>query len=297
MLFTESQLAPNGMGILDEATYLTEEESLHHVQTIPIRESQSLDCNLVAYSDIEALCEDYGVDYEGAIDLLSEANDIPSCLIAVVVPEEVLIETPELADAIPQVVVTPLSSNDLIGSFVEAVVDQALETGNDEILDEAADVLLNEGIVGKVGNAFLAGGAGALGGGMLKMYNVEKEMERAGGSKGIRVGQFRVADQFERRGQALDMAFGGQVAMGIGAGLKAVDKLGDKIPQWYQAYKDKPRTVIAKAIAKLRGLYSKLQAQANKQVEKGKAGIYHKVMAKITNVVDKLLRAMQRAAN
>lgn len=297
MLFTESQLAPNGMGILDEATYLTEDEGLRRVQTVPLRENQSLDCNLVDFSDIEGLCEDYGLDYEQAIDLLSEANGLPSCLIAVAVPEEVLIESPGLADAIPQVVVTPLSKNDLIGTFIEAAVTEALETGNDVVLDEATDALLTEGIVGKIGNAFLAGGAGAMGGGILKMRNVEKDMEKAGGSKGIRVGQFRVADQFDRRGQAMDMVFGGQVAMGIGGGLKAVDKLGDKISQWYQAYKDKPRTVIAKAIAKLRGLYSKLQTQANKQVESGKAGIYHKVMAKITNVVDKLLRAMQRATN
>lgn len=298
MLFTESQLVTNNaLKILDEAIYLNENEHLRRAQTIPIKENSTLDCNIVDFSDVVGLCEDYGIGYEQAIDLLAEANSLPSCLIAVAVPEDILIESPELADDIPQVVVAPLNQFDPIGLFVEAVIQESLEQENEQILEDAMDSLLTEGIVGKIGNAFMVGGAGAMGAGLLKQRNVMKDMEKAGGSKGITVGQFRVADQFDRRGQAMDLQMGGNLALGIGGTLKTIDKLGDKIPQWYQAYKDKPRTVIAKAIAKLRGLYSKLQAQSNKQVESGKAGIYHKVMAKITNVIDKLLRAMQRAAN
>lgn len=298
MLFTESQLVTNNaLKILDEAVYLNEYENLRRVQTIPIKENSTLDCNIVDFSDVVGLCEDYGIGYEQAIDLLAEANSLPSCLIAVAVPEDILIESPELVDDIPQVVVAPLNQFDPIGFFVEAVIQESLEQENEQILEDAMDSLLTEGIVGKIGHAFMVGGAGAMGAGLLKQHNVMKDMEKAGGSKGITVGQFRVADQFDRKGQAIDLQMGGNLALGIGGTLKTIDKLGDKIPQWYQAYKDKPRTVIAKAIAKLRGLYSKLQAQSNKQVESGKAGIYHKVMAKITNVIDKLLRAMQRAAN
>lgn len=299
MLFTESQLmtSSNPLAILDEATYLNEDESIRRAQTIPIRENSNLDCNIVDFQDVVGLCEDYGVGFEQAIDILAEANSIPSCLIAVAVPEDILIESPELADDIPQVVIAPLSQSDPIGLFVEAAVQESLEQENEQILEDAMGMLLTEGIVGKVANALIAGGAGAIGAGKLKQYNVMKDIEKAGGSKGTTVGQFMVPDRFDRNGQALDLSMGGSIALSIGGSLKAIDKLGDKIPQWYQAYKDKPKTIIAKAIAKLRGLYAKLKAQSNKQVESGNAGIYHKVMAKITNVIDKLLRAMQRAAN
>lgn len=285
------------LSILNQATYLTEQESASRLVTIPLKESSSLDCNLVSLSDLQFVCESYGLDYSGAIQALAEANGIPSCLIAAEVPEEALIESPELADDIPQVVVVPLSKNDPVSTFVEHVVECSLNEEDETIIESAIDQFLLEGKLGRVGDILTKAGMAIGLGGFAKQGKVAWDAHNAGGKYGIELGFFKVPDAVHRMGQANDIISVGSAIGGVGATMQIVDKLGDKAQKLYQQYKDKPRTTIAKVIAKLRSLYATIQAKANQKVESGKSKVYHRVAAKILNVIDKLLRAMQRAAN
>lgn len=60
MLFTEAQLQPRGLDLLDEAVYLTEEEVIVKPQTVPILESSNLQAYHIPYYAIEALAESNG---------------------------------------------------------------------------------------------------------------------------------------------------------------------------------------------------------------------------------------------
>lgn len=298
MLFTKDYLRSelNPLSILDEATYLTTTENTRALITIPLKENSSLDCHLVSFSNLQSVCEDHGLDYNSAIQALAEANDIPSCLIAIEVPEEVLIETPILADILPQVVAIPLSKNDPVSTFVETVVECSLREEDESIID-SFDELLLEGKLGKVGGYLTKAGMAIGIGGIAKQAKIFYDAHKAGGKYGVELGFFKVPDAVNRMGEVNDIMNVGRAIGGVGVTMEIVDSLGDVAQKLYQQYKDKPRSTIAKVIAKLRSLYQKVQAQANKMVESGKAKIYHKVAAKILNAIDKLLRAMQRAAN
>ena len=79
-------------------------------------------------------------------------------------------------------------------------------------------------------------------------------------------------------------AIGAGAAAAVGAGIYA-----------YQQYKNKPRSVIAKRIAALRGIYRKFMVNAQRNPQK--AGIFKRIAAKILSVIDKLMSFMQHAAN
>ena len=83
----------------------------------------------------------------------------------------------------------------------------------------------------------------------------------------------------------------GKTALGVGLGAAAI---GGGIYA-YKQYKNKPRSVIAKRIAALRGVYRKfmLNAQRNPQ----KANIFKRIAAKILSVIDKLMAFMQNTAD
>lgn len=300
MVFTQETLQYqrlDPLSILNQATYLTEQESVSRLVTIPLKEISSLDCNLVSLSDLQFVCESYGLDYSRAVQALAEANGIPSCLIAAEVPEEALIESPELADDIPQVVVAPLSKNDPCSIMIEHVVQCSLNEEDESIIESAIDTFLLEGKLGRVGDLIGKAGIGIAIGGLAKQGKVAWDAHKAGGKYGMELGFFKVPDAVNRMGQANDILNVGGALAGVGTAMEVVDHLGDAVQRAYQEYKDKPKSTIAKVIAKLRSLYAKVQEKANQKVESGKAKVYHRVAAKILNVIDKLLRAMQRAAN
>lgn len=293
MVFTESQLGTNNVfGILDDAIYLNENESIRRIQTIPIKENSTLDCNIVDFSDIIGLCEDYGIDYEGAINLLAEVNSIPSCLIAVAIPEDILIESPELVDNLPQVVAIPMSSSDPIGDLVNHAAEACLEQG-EESFDNLSNLILTEGRMTKIGAALMGGAIAARAATPYMYSNLMSDVKKAGGKYGGELGQWKVGSTFNRLANIENINHLSPHVRNLGMGLIAVDQLSDL----YRKYKDRPKSTIAKAIASLRNVYAKWMNKANSTNDKGIAATLKRGAAKVLQVIDKLLHAMQRATN
>lgn len=115
MLLTESELnIYNADSILDEALLLNESESITKLPAIPVVENSRLDCGVVNFSNLESITEDYGCDYEDAFCTIAEQNELDPNSLVVSVEDWKLIETPELVDLVPNIVVKPISENNII---------------------------------------------------------------------------------------------------------------------------------------------------------------------------------------
>ena len=123
-----------------------------------------------------------------------------------------------------------------------------------------------------------------------------------GGKHGAALGQFRDPDAIDKQADTIDNMMGSMAAITVGGSLKTIDGVSDIVGGLYNKFKDRPKNVIAKVIARLRKSYAKIQKRLN-----SKPGLFKKdskmtatlkkVGAKILSTIDKLLHAMQRTAN
>jgi hypothetical protein len=92
----------------------------------------------------------------------------------------------------------------------------------------------------------------------------------------------------------------GVAGLSVGAsGLKsaAMGQAAVSLDSLYLKYKNRPRNVIAKAIVKLRKMYSKIMDKMNSAGDNGIKNKLKKFAGKILTTIDKLMFKMQKAAN
>lgn len=146
MLLSESELNMyNADSILDEAVLLDESESVTKLPSIPVVENSRLGCGMVSINDLCNLVEDYDCSFEDAFCSIAEENEIDTDSLAVVVEDYNLIEMPELVDLVPNIVVKPISEDNIVYQFVDACINEYYETGDEDwlynILDEAESLI------------------------------------------------------------------------------------------------------------------------------------------------------------
>ena len=146
MLLSESELNMyNADSILDEAVLLDESESITKLPSVPVVENSRLGCGMVSINDLCNLVEDYDCSFEDAFCSIAEENEIDTDSLAVVVEDYNLIEMPELVDLVPNIVVKPISEDNIVYQFVDACINEYYETGDEDwlynILDEAESLI------------------------------------------------------------------------------------------------------------------------------------------------------------
>ncbi len=296
MLIKEEQFQSknNILEKLNEAVYLTQEESTIYPTEITVRENSSIDCNTVMFEDVLAISNQYECSLNEAIEKIAEANDVPSCLLAVDLKEDMAILYPEVVDEMYQVVISPISDKDPVGVWVETVVNEAIEQDDESLL---------EGVANSLGNALIAG---SIANSVKDAYTANKykeKLDKLGGKKyGAKLGMFKDPEAINKSADYLDSANTSRLMFTTGVGLKIGSKAADKIEQVYDNYKNKPKNVVAKVIAKLRKMYSGIKDKLEKKpgiLKKDSKAVatLKKVGAKILQVIDKLMRAMQTTAN
>ena len=283
-----------GLKLLDEAIYLNETEG-YSLNTIPIVENTYYDCFIISLADLDNICLHEHTSYNDSIDIVSKIHEISPHLIAVSVPEDIFIENFELLNEIPQILLVSINENDPCSILCETYLCADLENDTD-LLSEFVDVL-SEGKLSTVGKYLNRAGIGAGLVGAGKAAKLMHDSRKLGGKYGLELGLFKNPNAVDDFAAAQNYVRVGAYLSLAGNTLKGIDWAGDKLAKVYQNYKDKPRNVIAKVIAKLRSTYFKLQEKLNKEVESGKAKKYRKIMSKILNCIDKLLLVMQRAVN
>lgn len=137
----EIDVVKEAADLLNESVYLTEEESLLNVSTVPVCENKRLGTNIVAFSDIERLAEDFDASYLDAMQAVAEANEISMDELAVSVPEYEIIADPEIVNELSNVIIAPCNTNSVMYQICEAAFDIAVEEEDEELLEA---VILNE---------------------------------------------------------------------------------------------------------------------------------------------------------
>ena len=67
MIIKESQMSQglNGLSLLDEMSYLTEEESAYYPAMVPVLENSRIGAYTIALEDINEFCESNGIEDMG----------------------------------------------------------------------------------------------------------------------------------------------------------------------------------------------------------------------------------------
>ena len=152
MLIQESELnAYNSDNIIDEAVILDESESIIKLPAVPVVENTRLGCGLVYINDLDNIVEDYDCSYEDAFCAIAEQNELDPDNLAVIVEDYSIIETPELVDLVPNIVVKPISEDNAIYQFCDYAVS-ALDEGY-LTEEEFNDIMLDELSLKGIGNS------------------------------------------------------------------------------------------------------------------------------------------------
>lgn len=294
MLFKESDLAINeATNILDKSTYLTEQESLTRVQTVPVVENSRLGAYVVDFSDIERLSEDYGCSYIEAMEAVAEANGIedPNKHFAVAIDEAAMIEDASLGQELANAVIKPQSETSLAYQFCEACANAYLESGDEQYLGAILE--------GKVGDAWNAVKGAA--------SNAASTVKGAAASAGNAIDPRNIRDDYQTAQQAglgkvasaKDALANNKAAAGVsaGVGVGAVAAGIATARHFIKAAENKPKSWISQKIASLRGIYAKWLKTAQKQSDAGKANVFKQGAAKLMTIIDALLKKLQTAAN
>ena len=324
MLFTESQLqmVGNPMAVLNEATYLNEDEAIIRPQTIPVSENSRIGAYTVRFDDVHRLAENHGVDYVSAMVAIAESAGIDPVYLKVAVDEAEIICDPEVITALPEasVVVAPLSESSLAFQYVTECInlwDQMPDTNEaDAALAEALidDTYLEQFIneAGTVAGAGAAAGTGTGTGGpgfktrITNGFNAAKnavtgkaaaagaEFGALGDELKAAAGQQGIGNKARAAGAAI---MGHKAAAGAGAaaaigGTAAVIAGANKL---LKSYRDKPKSFLGQKIAALRKVYQAWMQKA----EKGGPGAGAKLKqaaAKLLSIIDALMAKMQKMA-
>ena len=366
MLFTENDLNYiNGLALLDEATYLSEDESIINPATIPVKEVSRLGYGVVRFDDVDKLSEAYDIDYIDAMYAIAEASDMDPESLAVSVPEEDIIAYPEIVNELANIVVQPLSEYDPEYQFVTECVEAFLETGDEDYLEyiilEDDDPFAwiyglepgldySQNFTHKVNTVAPDGyhaskrlnkhhalvrarkaaraakqpapgkffpevpesspnisltrpgkkvhhekpsmfqrvkaAPGAFVGAMKGYGNIlsgKTQISTGEGKNEKNLTKWQMLKQHAAANKGSTAVAAGLGAAAIGGGIYA-----------YKQYKNKPKSVIGKRIAALRGIYKNFMQQAQNNPQK--AGMLKSIAAKILSVIDKLMGYLQNAA-
>lgn len=144
MLFTEDQLQPmiNPFSILNEATYLTEEESRTYPHMIPIMQSSS--GNILPYYYLEDYANKNNIKILDALNEISQVHDLNSVCISV--DETDIVENPKIVEGLENYTIVPLPPNDLVYRFCENTIQELIFTeDSSSIQDKLLSPFINLG--------------------------------------------------------------------------------------------------------------------------------------------------------
>lgn len=333
MLFTESQLqmVSNPMAVLNEATYLNEDEATIRPQTIPVSENTRIGAYTVRFDDVHRLAENHGIDYVSAMVAIAESADVDPAYLKVAVDEAEVICDPEIIMALPEasVVIAPLSESSLAFQYVTECInlwDQMPDTDeadlalaealiNDTYLEQFINEAINEagttqpqsqsgpGVFSRIGNA-----AGKVGDFFTRDFKAAgknwKNLGRIGEKLQGRVNSQGELDSQDPTNQAMAKAGAANIKAGIKNVAKGTGKAAAAVAgtaaviagaRKLLSVKDQPKSFLGQKIAALRKIYQAWMQKA----EKGGPGAGAKIKqaaAKLLSIIDALMAKMQKMA-
>lgn len=270
MLIRNNTLTESANSILESATYLYESEMPNvSAYSIPVVANDRFNAGIVSYEDLSRLCEDNGVEIIDGIYAVAEANNIEPADIVVSIDESTVLMDPWVVNEVHQYVVSPVSESHIVSQYTDAMVGAWLETGNEFYLEAVGDPYL-----------------------FLEADDEEDDspeaFAQAGGYKGWNSAQKSSKDSYNKWKKDT-------VTEVDGKKIRPDDpNFAVKIKRFLT---DKPREYLAKAAARLRQTYNKFLVKANQEKSEDRIKWYKNIARKILQVVDWVLRKIQKAAS
>lgn len=159
MLYTAQQLKTSildeATALLENASYLSEEESRYYPEMVPIRENQRLERNIVRVEDLVEYSMSNGIEDGGlALSQICEASNIDMNTVAFSVDEVSILEDINMEDTVrgliqagAEVYCAPVSEADMASIMAESVVDLMIfgeETGQSDITDMLLEAFVDD---------------------------------------------------------------------------------------------------------------------------------------------------------
>lgn len=265
---------------LDFDNYQYDDRTLS-VNAVPVLENSRINSAVVSINDLTTLTEDYGCNYEDAFYAVSEANQINPEDLAVVVEDWKLIETPELIEVAPNIVVKPISESNFAFQFVDECISEYCNTGDDQYLYNIIDED-NTFVQRHIKNGAKAGAVlGTLGGAFLSRKASHSVKVNAGGAAaGAALGAFlggrgglEVAKRRANFNQKM-YKINQKAALTTPVSGNVVEEAKKKDPSW-----------ISKKIAAIRHW---IETKLNRNKDPKKQGMIQRLKAKLLGIIDKL---------
>lgn len=265
---------------LDFDNYQYDDRTLS-VNAVPVLENSRINSAVVSINDLTTLTEDYGCNYEDAFYAVSEANQINPEDLAVVVEDWKLIETPELIEVVPNIVVKPISESNFAFQFVDECISEYCNTGDDQYLYNIIDED-NTFVQRHIKNGAKAGAVlGTLGGAFLSRKASHSVKVNAGGAAaGAALGAFlggrgglEVAKRRANFNQKM-YKINQKAALTTPVSGNVVEEAKKKDPSW-----------ISKKIAAIRHW---IETKLNRNKDPKKQGMIQRLKAKLLGIIDKL---------
>ena len=266
----------NSLALLESMSYL---ESTYHPAMIPIVENSRLNAYVVDVEDVLRLSEETGEEFDDAVISVAESNGID--------PEDVILSIDEVAayennyiedllnESIFYCVKKVLPQNDFVYNLMEAVVNEAWETGDYDFIMEAIEDNWVKTVMTKTPLKHLPNGAkGTIGMGIDAVaspaaayglgYGGAKLAAVAGlGPVGMTVAGLVAAlpaivqayHAGNRIGKALENDANGK-SKDFGEGIY-FDKSAEKLKKIAQGIDNNPRSYSVRAVASLEKLQTK----------------------------------------
>ena len=264
MLFTAQQLQSSAFGsvtaMLENASYLSDDEARYYPEMVPIRENSRLQKHMVRVEDLVEYSMANGIDDGGvALQQICEASGIDMNTVAFSVDEVSVLEDFNMEDTVrglikagAEVYYAPVSEADMAYIMAESVVDLMIygeETGQSQASDALLEAFVDDNFE--------------------YLFN-EGEMVS------------RVKEKASKAGNAV---------------IKNASSVADKVAKVIKQAAHKSRNWIAKKISAFRTLLGKFTDRIRKkgEYEPGVKGVINKVIAKIKQAIEYLSDLLSKA--
>ena len=159
MLYSDRDLRANSINnvsrLLENASYLTEQECIYYPDMVPIRENKRLQRDIIRLEDFIDYSLANGITEGGyALSQICEASGIEPDTVAFSVDEVSILEDVEMDDTVrglldagAKVYAAPINESDMAYVMTESVVDAMLvsmEQGNDEYGDALFEAFISD---------------------------------------------------------------------------------------------------------------------------------------------------------
>ena len=285
MLITNNELNQNNIDyVLENATYIDESVVLTSPMTVPI--IQFDEANVIPFNYLDQLCEEYGWDLETSVDKVVRCNGIDRNSTVICMEEYYALLHPELISELESigesVVLKEINDNDCVSRFVDYCLESYINTDDEYYMDLVAnpEYLLEWNSEFDLDTSYED---------KKKAWDADSKLKGKKWSARVNMKKSNpldFSDLFDPTKVDHATTFEGRSDFGAGK-AGAIMNLKRKLT-------DAPKNVLAKVAARLREVYRKWLKKANEEHESGKQGFFKKIARKIMQVIDWIMRKIEK---